>query len=225
MINKDNNVLCALAFGLESYMIAEEGIAEDISAQNKKDAKIAGGVILGTLLFSVGYTYTAYKNEQRKKKEHQKQYAERLKEYQKEWDEIYDKVNRIHISMYNDISKMVSKLNNQKIIKEIENDIKSDYKDDPDLIKSLLDDVYVGMFSMSDTALPLSKELSKKYYDGSERFTITRLDVSTSVCGDLYHIYHNIASVIGAKYKINITVDEDYGALEYYAKDLAVNIR
>ena len=44
MINKDNNVLCALAYGLESYMIAEEGLFSNL--KDKRDAENAAKIDL-----------------------------------------------------------------------------------------------------------------------------------------------------------------------------------
>lgn len=207
---------------LESYMIAEEG-----SSQDKKKTALYGGLFLALSLAMIGEGYVKYRQSQKRKKEIEKANAAERRERQANWDKIYDQINRIHISMYNDVSKIVNKLNDPKVIKKIKDDISENFPNPKDaaLRDSLLEDVYDGMFNMNKTPLPMPKELSKEWNESGIDFTITENGVPNELFEYLYPCIKSVADAIGTKYNIKITVDSHYAQLGYYPEDLAVNIK
>ena len=198
------------ADALESYTIAEE------SDKSSFDTKVSIGMGLVATAILGGkaiHDYVKYKQEKKRNAEQAKAYKEELTKF---FDEKYDSINRKYQSMYNDISKAVKSLNNGKIAKEIENAIKIDYKDDPDLISSLCDDVYPKMFNMTETSLPLPKSLPRT---DCVEFTIDNI-VSNSLYSYISPYLKTIADAISIKYKIHISCDSNYAVLSFNPREL-----
>ena len=199
--------------------VLESFIIDDMAIESSKSDNIVTAIVGIPAIAILGYQLTKgfieWKKEKKNSAEATKKREQLLEDIKKEFDDDYDNVNKKYLAMRNDIKKAIKSLNGSKVINEIKSDIKEDFKDDPELMQSLLEGVYNGMFSIDNSAIPMSSTIPK---GDEDEFSASTTD--NSIHSYMAPYLHEIADVINLKYGTDLTVEDHYAKFAWDPRTL-----